>query len=174
MMMADAIPPTEDGPDIDRSIDEVLSAVDDARREMTRLDEAASPAERVGIDDELAEHLAAIRLQISVLRLARDIDVATDVEIVAAATEGVATAAGTWLGDPVIQERLVRMRLRDRAGTVTRRVDGAVGELLQVAADLRAHRETTEVARAQAIARRAVQATRACLEDAVLSVRHAG
>lgn len=151
----------------DRTISELLSALDVA------CDAAARPsADRTAGDDQLAELLASVRLEMTVARAGQRLDRADDSDEVAAALESVAESAGNWLDDTVVQRRLGRMRVRDRAAAVTCRVNAASAELRRTSSLLRSG-GFGDFDGAHGAATRTMRSVRATLEDAVLSVRHA-
>ena len=147
---------------LDGRLDALFDAVDTAR-------EAATPSPG---DEDIAEHLVSVRLQMSVALAVRDVGLATDGPDAAAAVEGMATAACRWLHDDVIQGRLRRMRPRDPAAAITSRVQGAVSELRLLACRLRQGDADALVGRSSA--GHVVRAARAVIDDAVVTVQHAG
>lgn len=151
----------------DQSLADVLAALDDAR------DVAAAPSPaRSGSNADIAVLLATVRLEMSVARAGLLLERADDVEQLVAALEAAADAAGRWLGDPVIEQRLGGMKIRDRAAAVTCRVQAATAELRRLADLLDAERSNgLDPARRSAI--RTMRSVHATLQDAVLSVRHA-
>ena len=154
---------------LDDSLGEVLAALDAA---CAAVDAAASPPSGLQSGDEdLAELLVTIRLEMTVARARLSVDAATDLPGLVAAIELVATSAEVWLDDEVIRARLGAMRPRDRATSVTCRIAGTATEMRRIAAEIR---DTDDLAGARSRARRSVQLARVALEHAALSVRHAG
>lgn len=164
---------------LDESIDVVLTAVDEARDVATTAH--ATPARPSG-DDDVAALLATVRLEMSMARARRDVELAEDLDDVVAATDAVAAAARRWLDDCVIQGRLARMQPRDRAEILTRRVRAAADEMrlvsdrLQDAAADGSRSDGVsggvDLERARQVALRTVRLAGASFEDAVMSVRH--
>jgi len=157
---------------LDRSIDDVIDAVDLARkcaREGVVGDEGqARGAER----DDVAERLATIRLEVSLTRSLWDATVATDLPAILLALESLAAAGRAWGEDPAIGQCLDRLRAQRQADEVRRRIDAVTTEMRMTADRLCAAGDSGDLETARRTALRAVHLAGDALTDAVFALRH--